>query len=86
MSKKLSAVFLVLIFILGTALIAVPAQAHFTLGRPTATVPYRVRDFDPHVPGPTGYVWPGAGVVTLGSGSGAPSPVTWAQMGYMSHP
>jgi len=95
MSKKLSAAFLVMIFALSTALIAIPAQAHFTVGRPTGTLPYRVRDFDPHVPGPTGYVWPGSGVVTLSQaggvvgtnwGSGAPSPVTWAQQGFMFPP
>jgi len=89
MSKKLSAAFLVMIFALSTVLIAVPVQAHHTLGRPTPTVPYRVRDFDPHVPGPTGYVWPGAGVVTLGTapnvGSGAPSPVT-GSTGWMLPP
>jgi hypothetical protein len=87
MDTKLSAAFLALLFVFSTILIAVPAQAHFTVGRPTGTLPYRVRDFDPHVPGPTGYVWPGSGVVTLPTGSGAPSsPVTWAQQGYMSPP
>jgi len=86
MSEKLSASFLVMIFALSTLLFAIPAQAHFTIGRPTGTLPYRVRDFDPHVLGPTGYVWPGSGVVTLGTGAGAPSPVTWAQQGYMSPP
>ncbi len=65
MSKKITAAFLVLLFALSTVLIATPVQGHFTLGRPTSTVPYRVRDFDPHVPGPTGYVWPGSGVVSL---------------------
>ena len=86
MNKKLYAAFLTVVFILSIALIAVPTEAHFTVGRPTGTLPYRVRDFDPHVPGPTGYVWPGSGVVTLPTGSGAPSPVTWAQQGYMFPP
>jgi len=88
-SKKLSPTLLVMTFALSTVLIAVPVQAHFTIGRPTGTLPYRVRDFDPHVPGPTGYVWPGSGVVTLSTapnvGSGAPSPVTWGQ-GWMLPP
>ncbi|MEM3727172.1 MAG: carboxypeptidase regulatory-like domain-containing protein, partial [Candidatus Bathyarchaeia archaeon] len=63
-SKQLLAVLMVAIFVLGIALIAVPTQAHTTLGRPTGTMPYRVRDADlpqGHVPGPTGYVWPGSG-------------------------
>jgi hypothetical protein len=86
LGKKLTATLLILIFALSTALLAIAAQAHFTLGRPTGTSPYRVRDFHPHVPSPTGYVWPGSGVVTIDTGTGAPSPVTWAQQGYMSPP
>ncbi len=90
MKSKVSGILLLFILALAAFLITVPTQAHFTVGRPTGTSPYRVRDFDPHVPGPTGYVWPGSGVMTLSQvptppsgtqnwGSGAPSPVTWAQ-------
>jgi hypothetical protein len=65
MSKKIFATLLAALFILSIALVAVPTQAHTTLGRPTDTMPYRVRDSDTaqtgHVPGPTGYVWPGSG-------------------------
>ena len=90
MDKRVSAIFLTLIFTSSMFLITEPTQAHFTIGRPTGTTAYRVVDFDPHAPGPTGYVWPGSGVVTLGTapniGAGAPSPVTWAQQGYMSPP
>ena len=39
----------------------VPVQAHFTLGNLTGTYPYHTNDFDPHVPGVIGYVWPGSG-------------------------
>ena len=39
----------------------VPAQAHFTLGNLTGTYRYHANDFDPHVAGPIGYVWPGSG-------------------------
>ncbi|MEM2901634.1 MAG: hypothetical protein QXO32_02735, partial [Candidatus Bathyarchaeia archaeon] len=66
MSKRLIAAFLVAVFIIGIALTATPVKAHTTLGRPTGTAPYAVRESDTaanggHVPGPTGYVWPGGG-------------------------
>jgi len=38
-----------------------PVQASFTLGNYTNTYPYHVNDFDPHVSGVIGYVWPGGG-------------------------
>ncbi len=39
-----------------------PVQAHFTLGNLTGTFRYHANDFDPHVAGPVGYVWPGGGL------------------------
>jgi len=49
------------------AQIAPPAFAHYTLGRQIGSPPFRLRDFDipGHVPGVTGYVWPGAGLPLL---------------------
>ena len=65
MNKKIFAAFLVITFLLGIVLTAMPAMAHTTLGRPTGTDPYAVRDSDTngigHVFGATGYVWPGGG-------------------------
>jgi hypothetical protein len=65
MSNRLFAAFLVSLFILSVALIAVPVSAHTTLGRLTGTPPeYRIRDSEVnpnHVPGPISYVWPGGG-------------------------
>jgi hypothetical protein len=52
---------LISIFILGVIAVGVPVQAHFTLGDLTGTYPYHTNDFDPHVPGVIGYVWPGSG-------------------------
>ncbi len=87
MSKKITAAFLVTVFVLSTLLIAMPVQAHTTIGRPMPTVPYYAYNFDPHAPGPTGYVWPGSGVVSLSTapnvGSGAPSPITWVQGSFL---
>jgi hypothetical protein len=44
--------------------VADPVQAHFTLGDLTPTYRYHANDFDPHVPGVIGYVWPGGGADT----------------------
>ena len=73
MSRKLSAVFLVAIFLIGIIAVATPIQAHFTLGDLTGTYRYHTNDFDPHVPGVIGYVWPGGG---LNAYSGSPATVS----------
>jgi hypothetical protein len=39
-----------------------PAQAHFTMGLTPSSSRWHDQDFDPHTPGPLGYVWPGAGM------------------------
>lgn len=50
-----------MLFALGIA--SVPVSAHFTLGELTPTYDYHNRDFDPHMTGPIGYVWPGVGLI-----------------------
>jgi hypothetical protein len=59
--KKLAATLTITIFLLGTLAIMIPVQAHYTLGNSTNATPYHVNDFDPHVVGAIGYVWPGGG-------------------------
>jgi hypothetical protein len=59
--KKLAATLTIAIFLFSTLAILAPVQAHFTLGLNTPNYPYHVDDFDPHVPGVIGYVWPGGG-------------------------
>ena len=59
--RKFVVVFLIGIFILSMIAAANPVQAHFTLGDLTGTFRYHANDFDPHVPGVIGYVWPGGG-------------------------
>ena len=61
MRKKLVATLTIAIFLISTFAIAVPAQAVFTLGNMSGTNPYEINNFDPHVAGPIGYVWPGSG-------------------------
>ena len=72
MNKKLAASLTIAIFLLSTIAILAPVQAHFTLGNSTEGVyPYTANDFDPHVKGVIGYVWPGGGENTyLGSPTG----------------
>ena len=59
--NRFRALLLISIFILGIVAAGVPAQATFTLGDLKGTNPYDINNFDPHVPGVIGYVWPGAG-------------------------
>ena len=61
MHKKLAAALTISIFIISTLAIVNPVQATFTLGNLTGTYRYHANDFDPHVAGPIGYVWPGGG-------------------------
>ena len=55
-----------------------PVQAHFTLGDNTSGYPYHIDDFDPHVSGVIGYVWPGGGenVYTGGASAAGMNPYT----------
>ena len=55
------------VFLLVALSLCSPAYAHTTLGNLSPFAPYHDDDSDPHVPGPTVYLWPGAG---LGSYSG----------------
>ncbi len=66
MTKKLIATIIIAIFLLSTVAILNPVSAHFTLGDMTGTYRYHANDFDPHVPGVIGYVWPGGGQNTWG--------------------
>ncbi len=59
---KFAAVLTVAIFLLSTFTFVGPVQAHFTLGNLTGTYRFHSLDFDPHVPGVVGYVWPGGGL------------------------
>ena len=59
--NRFRALFLISLFIVGILAVSVPVQASFTLGDLTGTSPYDVNNFDPHVPGVIGYVWPRSG-------------------------
>jgi len=56
-----------MLFILG--IVAMPVSAHFTVGEHIATYPFRKNDFDPHVKGLVGYIFPGGGLFTTVGGS-----------------
>jgi len=71
--KKLVAALTIAIFVLSSVAIFTPASAHFTLGDYTPTYKYHINDFDPHLAGPTGYVWPGSGLAAFtGTPGGSP--------------
>ena len=59
--RKVSVIFIVSIFVLSIFATANPVRATFTLGDLTGTYRYHANDFDPHIPGVIGYVWPGGG-------------------------
>src|SRR5208283_3801091 len=59
--RKASVVFIISIFVLSIFATANPVRATFTLGDLTGTYRYHANDFDPHIPGVIGYVWPGGG-------------------------
>ena len=46
---------------ISTFAIVTPVQAHFTIGNLTSAYRFHRFDFDPHISGPIGYVWPGGG-------------------------
>jgi hypothetical protein len=59
--KLLQGALLGAFFVISTFTIIGHVQAHFTLGDLTGTYRYHANDFDPHVAGVIGYVWPGGG-------------------------
>src|SRR5208282_5906878 len=72
-AKVLAAV-TVVTFLVSIFAIASPAQAHFTLGLLTPNYRFHEQDFDPHVSGVIGYVWPGGGLAAYaGVSNGASS-------------
>ena len=70
MNKRIDAAFIVMLFALGV--VSVPVSAHFTLGVLTPTYDFHANDFDPHVTGVVGYVWPGVGYTSALTGLSKP--------------
>jgi len=52
---------MITIFVISTFAVVSPVKATFTLGDLTGSYRFHKLDFDPHVPGVIGYVWPGGG-------------------------
>ena len=86
MNKKLAASLTIAIFLLSTIAILAPVQAHFTLGQNVPNYPYTTQNFDPHVQGIVGYVWPGGGEDAYdGSPTGSvPGSLNLAGPGYVA--
>src|SRR5208282_1585094 len=84
MYRRLSASVIISLFILASFTVMNPVQGvHFTLGDLTATYRFHQNDFDPHVFGVIGYVWPGGGLDSYAGASNIASSVnSWP--GYQS--
>lgn len=50
-----------LLLLVVSSLLVTPVKSHFTLGDLTPVPRFHANDFQPHVAGPTAYVWPGGG-------------------------
>ncbi|MGO9643109.1 MAG: hypothetical protein ACLPY5_00010 [Candidatus Bathyarchaeia archaeon] len=61
MKKKLIATIAIAVFVFSSLAAVSPAYSHYTLGNSSPNSPFHVNNFDPHVNGLLGYVWPGAG-------------------------
>ena len=59
MGVRLAGVATIAILLLSIVCAVTPVEAHFTLGNLTGTYRFHSEDFDPHVSGVVGYVWPG---------------------------
>jgi len=97
LNKKLAASLTIAIFLLSTIAVFAPVQAHFTLGQNQPTYPYTVQNFDKHVEGVIGYVWPGGGEnsylgsptavsPTVGPGYTAPYPINALTAAHVYNP
>jgi len=71
------------IFAISIFAVVNPVSAHFTLGDLTGSYRFHANDFDPHVPGVIGYVWPGGGQNAYAGGYGASANVNFGP-GYHS--
>jgi hypothetical protein len=73
MKRHTILIVVLLVFVAVVSPLSPAVSAHFTLGHLQGSSRWRSDDFDPHVPGPLGYVWPGAGLSTyLGQPTGLP--------------
>jgi hypothetical protein len=73
MSGKLLGALVILLFLLGSIVALIPISAHSTLGDYTPSFSFHLDDFDPHVSGPTAYVFPGSGLAAwAGTPNGFP--------------
>ena len=63
----------VLMFLVSAVSALNSVSAHFTLGDYRADGAFHENDFDPHIPGPLAYVWPGSGLAAFtGNPAGFP--------------
>lgn len=73
LKNRITAVIVLACFFASSLIAIPPGYAHFTLGDYTPNYRFHASDFDPHVPGPLAYVWPGSGLASFtGNPNGFP--------------
>ncbi len=73
LKNRFAPVMVLACFMAASLIVIPPSYAHFTLGDYTPTFRFHASDFDPHVPGPLAYVWPGSGLASFtGTPNGFP--------------
>ncbi len=92
LNKKLFAALIIVIFLSSTPALFTDVTGHFTVGINTPVPRFRVNDYDPHVSGPIGYVWPGGAFSFLTGGvspgtawGGSPAAIPGYQTPYPGH-
>ncbi len=92
MNKKLFAALIIVIFLSSTPALFTDVTGHFTVGVNTPVPRFRANDYDPHVSGPVGYVWPGGAFSFLTGGvspgtawGGSPAAIPGYQTPYPGH-
>ncbi len=92
LNRKLFAALIIVIFLGSTPGLFTDVTGHFTVGINTPVPRFRANDYDQHVSGPIGYVWPGGAFSFLTGGvspgtawAGTPAAIPGYQTPYPGH-
>ncbi len=92
LDRKVFAAVVIVIFLFSTPALLTPVTGHFTVGVNSPVPRFRANDYDRHVSGPIGYVWPGGAFSFLTGGvspgtawAGTPASIPGYQTPYPGH-
>ncbi len=92
LNRRVFAALIIAIFLSSTPALFTPVTGHFTVGINTPVPRFRANDYDRHVSGPIGYVWPGGAFSFLTGGvspgtawAGNPASIPGYQTPYPGH-